>query len=161
MTGDFEREIAKVRPRMLALAIRMTRNHCEAEDVVQDAVLAVWPQFANIDRLRIKSYCLKAVQNKAYDLARERRKQAVVDTLTSDMETLPCMGRTDPDPFADEISHRLNKALQSVPSGYQRVIQMVAEDATIRDVAAEFGLLEATAKTRMYRAREYMKAALA
>lgn len=54
----FEREVLPHRKAALGLALKLTRNHADAEDLTQEALLRVW----KAGRLE-KGYLLKAVRN--------------------------------------------------------------------------------------------------
>lgn len=67
------RALAGVRPRLFAVALRMTRNPDDAEDVVQEAMLKVWRSFGRFEgRAALSTWMHRIVVNAALDHLRSR-----------------------------------------------------------------------------------------
>lgn len=66
---------------MLAVALRVTRDRAVAEEVVQEALLAVWREAGAFDRSRgsASSWLLTLVRNRAIDALRARRRRASLE----------------------------------------------------------------------------------
>ena len=82
---SFRNDILPLKDKLFRLALRITFNRAEAEDVVQETLIRVWnkrdewPQFGSIE-----AYCLTVARNLAID--RSERKDARAVELTPDME---------------------------------------------------------------------------
>ena len=65
---DFRHELLPLKDKMFRLALRITLNRAEAEDVTQDILLRVWEQRESLGELRsLEAYVLTAVRNLALD----------------------------------------------------------------------------------------------
>jgi len=70
---DPQAVLAAARPRMFAVALRMTRNPDDAEDVVQEAMLKVWRAFGRFEgRAALSTWIHRIVVNAALDRLRAR-----------------------------------------------------------------------------------------
>lgn len=71
--------LAAARPRLYAVALKMVRDHDQAEDVVQDAMLKVW---RNVDRFEqraaLSTWLHRIVVNTALDHLRSRRGRVLL-----------------------------------------------------------------------------------
>jgi len=65
--------LTAARPRMFAVALRMTRNPDDADDVVQEAMLKVWRAFGRFEgRAALSTWIHRIVVNAALDRLRAR-----------------------------------------------------------------------------------------
>ena len=63
-----EARLAAARPRLYAVALRMMRNPDDADDVVQDAMLKAWRNFAHFEgRAAFSTWLHRIVVNAALD----------------------------------------------------------------------------------------------
>lgn len=71
--AELEAVLSAARPRMFAVALRMTRNPDDAEDVVQEAMLKVWRAFERFEgRAALSTWIHRIVVNAALDRLRAR-----------------------------------------------------------------------------------------
>ena len=76
---SFRNDILPLKDKLFRLALRITFNRAEAEDVVQETLIRVWnkrdewPQFGSIE-----AYCLTVARNLAIR-ARQKVKQRFID----------------------------------------------------------------------------------
>jgi RNA polymerase sigma-70 factor (ECF subfamily) len=68
--------LAAARPRMYAVALRLTKNHDDAEDVVQEAMLKAWRNMGRFEgRAAFTTWIHRIVVNAALDRLRSRRPE--------------------------------------------------------------------------------------
>jgi RNA polymerase sigma-70 factor (ECF subfamily) len=73
--------LAAARPRMYAVALRLTKNHDDAEDVVQEAMLKAWRSMAHFEgRAAFSTWTHRIVVNAALDKLRARRSEVSIHT---------------------------------------------------------------------------------
>ncbi len=136
---------------VFGMAKRVVADPTMAEEVAQDAFLALWrrPSSYNSDRGSLQSFLLGVTRNKAIDLVRheeslKRTKDALITEATSEGES--------PNELAVGMEERdeLRAALFSI-SEVQREAVVLAYfgGRTYREVADELGIPEGTAKTRL------------
>ena len=76
--------LAAARPRMYAVALRLTKNHDDAEDVVQEAMLKAWRSMARFEgRAAFSTWTHRIVVNAALDKLRARRPEVSCQTGVS------------------------------------------------------------------------------
>jgi RNA polymerase sigma-70 factor (ECF subfamily) len=110
-----------------SLAYRMCGQRSAAEDVAQEAFLAIWRSGARYDRARgsVRTWTLGIVHNRAIDAL--RRSSAHERRRASDEgveETLVAPERTDAQAIDNAASEEIRSALGGLPSEQRRVIEL-------------------------------------
>jgi RNA polymerase sigma-70 factor (sigma-E family) len=132
---------------LMHFAILLTGNHADAEDVVQDALIAVAERWSPSHPL---SYLRKAVANKAIDLIRKRR-----DIPTAEM----------PETLVEErgfLRHEHDESffalVRSLPEG-QRSTLILRYYADLDDgaIAAILGVSRATVRSQAMRGLDKLR----
>ena len=71
---SFRDNILPLKDKLFRLALRITFDRAEAEDIVQDALIKVWNKRDEWGELEsIEAYCLTVVRNLAIDRSQEKR----------------------------------------------------------------------------------------
>jgi len=172
-TGAIEALIALYGDRVYRLAMRITGNRQDAEEVVQDAFLSV---VRKIDTFRAESafgsWLYRIVCNAAY--GRRRGPQASKEIPLE--EVLPAFdehGRhasllrdwsssVDDRAVQEQLRDVLTSAIDELPPHYRAAIVLRdVEGLSTAEVAAALGVPVPTAKTRAHRARLLLRKRLA
>jgi len=138
---------------VFAMAKRVVADPTMAEEVAQDAFLALWrrPGSYNSDRGSLQSFLLGVTRNKAIDLVRhEESLKKTKDALVTEAEAASEGRSSNEQVVGMEERDELRAALSSI-SKVQREAVVLAYfgGRTYREVAAELGIPEGTAKTRL------------
>jgi len=135
-----------------SLAYRIVGNNEAAEDVLQEAFLALW-RFGNYDRSKgsVRTWILSIVHNRAIDTLRRkgaRPTQAMdVDEL---LRNRPAEERTEETVAHRERAARLRSALDLLPEEQRRVVELAYFGGfTHAEIAALSELPIGTVKGRM------------
>jgi len=169
-----ERLVEVYGARAYGLAIRITRNPQDAEEIVQDALLTV---ARKIDTFRgeaaFGSWLYRIVANTAYQKARGRRRRGPEISLEEILPTFHEVGE-HASPMLDwspaiedperqtELRDVLNAALDALPEEYRTVIVLRdVEGLSNEEVAEALGLTVANVKTRVHRGRLFLRKRLA
>jgi RNA polymerase sigma-70 factor (ECF subfamily) len=110
-----------------SLAYRMCGQRSAAEDVAQEAFLAIWRSGARYDRARgsVRTWTLGIVHNRAIDALRRgsahERRRASDEGVE---ETLVAPERTDAQAIDNAASEEIRSALGGLPSEQRRVIEL-------------------------------------
>lgn len=82
---SFRNDILPLKDKLFRLALRITFDRAEAEDVVQETLIRVWNKRDEWTKFgSIEAYCLTVAKNLAID--RSERKDAQTVELTPEME---------------------------------------------------------------------------
>ena len=110
-----------------SLAYRICGTRSVAEDVVQEAFLALWRNGARYDRTRgsVRTWTLGIVHNRAVDALRRsgvhERRRASDEGIE---ETLEAAERTDSQAIGNAASQEIRGALGELPLEQRRVIEL-------------------------------------
>jgi RNA polymerase sigma-70 factor (ECF subfamily) len=136
-----------------SLAYRMCGRRAMAEDVVQEAFLAVWRSGARYDRARgsVRSWVLGVVRNRAIDALRRgvvREGRNVGDEGLA--ERLAAAERTDVEVARREEARAVRSALEDLPPDQRRAIELAYFGGfTHSQIAEMLDLPVGTVKGRM------------
>ncbi len=160
---------------LFGVILNYTRNPSDAEEILQDTLLKV---IKKIETFREESDIWPwmkriAINNSIMWLRKNRRRRAQTTQLD---ESLPVFSRDDE--FAEpvfgwavnpeevllnsELAGELYTSVQSLPTEYR--LPLVLKDIEgypIKQISAILGLKEATTKTRIHRARLFLREKLA
>jgi RNA polymerase sigma-70 factor (ECF subfamily) len=110
-----------------SLAYRMCGRHALAEDVTQEAFLAIWRGGARYDRTRgsVRTWALGIVHHRAVDTLRRNdvhsRRRAGDEGLE---ESLEAPERTDAQAIENATARELRRALEELPRDQRHVIEL-------------------------------------
>ncbi|BCJ45997.1 RNA polymerase sigma factor SigK [Actinoplanes ianthinogenes] len=167
VVGD-ESALADLHERFSSLvytvAARVTRDGPAAEDVTQEVFLAVWqrPHAFEPAKGSMRAWLTMLAHRRAVDLV--RREEAHRRTCRDGR--LSAGAIMSGDPVGDQVSaaetaERLAAARRELPEHLDRAIALAyLEGHTYREVAAELGLPEGTAKSRLREALRRLAVAL-
>jgi RNA polymerase sigma-70 factor (ECF subfamily) len=144
------------------LALRITRNAADAEEVVQDAFCAI---VRKIDAFRrqsaFSSWLYRIVANAAYNKLRERPRRHREVSL-DDIAPGDYPGDGDDPAVQNELRTVLQGAIHGLPPACRAVFVLRDVDGLSNVEISEFlGLSIASAKSRVHRARLSLRARLA
>ncbi|MFQ6614594.1 MAG: RNA polymerase sigma factor [Fidelibacterota bacterium] len=160
----FHQLVAQHDERIMTLALQLTKNRQDAEDLYQDVFLKA---FRKIHQFRFESefytWLYRITVNTAYNLSRKRSRIQVADPRSGDerdpLTLIPGDDRTDD--HATEIMQQVRKALQELPKQQQIVfILKHLQNLKIKDIAAIMGISDGTVKKYLFRAVEKLRAQL-
>jgi RNA polymerase sigma-70 factor (ECF subfamily) len=147
------------------LALRLTGNEEDAQDVVQDAYIRV---MKGIRRFRgdssVSTWLYRVTANTAYTFLQRRNKQRTQPlSEVEDVIALPEAGGAGPDDavVTAELRDRLQDAVAELPPSYRSVV--VLKDIyglPHEEIASSLGISETACKVRLFRARRRLREAL-
>lgn len=160
--------IRRNNPRLFRVARGIVSNDAEAEDVVQETYLAA---FRQLDRFRgtaaFSTWITRIAINNALSRLRRERPAEEYNTVTESENdaVLPfpgAMQETGEDQYGrSQIRHLLEQAVAGLPPDLRLVFLLSeAEGMSGREIARDLQLNPITVKTRLFRARKWLKADL-
>jgi RNA polymerase sigma-70 factor (ECF subfamily) len=158
-SGAYRRLLESLAPFLRALARRglgrLGRDAADAEDVVQETLLAIHLKRQTWDERKPFTPWARAIaRNKLIDSLRRRGRR--IDVPIDDViDFLPA------EPEADTLSPREAERLLGVLNGRQReVVRAISvEGASIRETAARFGISEGATRVALHRGLAALAAA--
>lgn len=150
------------------LALRTLGDPWDAADVTQEAFIKA---FKNLDSFkgeaRFSTWLHRIVVNAAYDHLRRQRPEPMDSEILDDLSgpsgpaSVVATGRDGIDPAVDGLSDPLKRALMSLNEGFRFAVVLCDLLGFPYNEAAEIlGVQEGTIKSRIFRAREALAAAL-
>lgn len=139
---------------LFLVCLRYARDRPEAQDMLQDAFLAI---FKDLDRYRgegsfegwLHKVTLRSI------LQYLRRKNPL--RFAEDYSQLPPQG-FDPQPDSELNSEAILKLIQQLPEGYRTIFNMHAIEAwSYAEIAAELGIAESSVRSQYTRACKQLR----
>jgi RNA polymerase sigma-70 factor, ECF subfamily len=159
--GDAEAFDALARDRidrLFAVAVRILRDHHDAEDAVQQALWTAWSDLPGLrDPARIDAWLYRLVVRASYRAGKSRRRRASIVQIAPDMEDIPGVGG------ADEIADRdaLEHAFASLTTEHRAVVVLHHFlGLGLDEIAAIVGVPAGTARSRLHYALLKLRTAL-
>lgn len=175
-TDDARREAAvrelvrRLNPRLFRVARGIVESDAEAEEVVQETYLAA---FGKIDQFRGEAAFATWITRIAINAARMQQRRArpheSYDTVTEDTAdpanvlSFPGTGSERPEAALGRAQMRalMERTVAALPSEMRLPFLMhEVEGVPVRQIAADLSLNPITVKTRLFRARRRLRAAL-
>jgi RNA polymerase sigma-70 factor (ECF subfamily) len=145
-------------PGVLGLALRITRERADAEDVVVDTFAQVWRDAGRFQAQRgsVAAWVTTIARSRALDLLRAKgRRGKLDDAAGAEVSTSPpAMGTATPSPMsallADERSRRVKTALDALPASQRAALELAYFDGLSQsEIAERLDEPLGTVKTRM------------
>jgi len=166
-TALFELLMRRHNERLFRTLRAILRCDVEAEDAMQECYLRAYRELHTFEgRSRLSTWLTRIGVNLALD--RRRRQSRLVflgsDALEVSLETSATPGPVTPEAaqVSRELTRLLVTAIDDLPLDYRAVyVLREVEGLGTRETAESLGILEATVKTRLYRARARLREVLA
>lgn len=154
---SFRDDILPLKDKLFRLALRITFNRAEAEDVVQDTMIRVWnkreewTQFGSIE-----AYCLTVAKNLAID--RSQKKEAQNVELTPEMEEESEISGPYDQLVNNERMSIIHRLINELPEKQRLIMQLRdIEGESYKEIAKILNLTEEQVKVNLFRARQKVK----
>ena len=145
------------------LAYRICGDAPSAEDVVQDAFVALWKQAHRFDpkRGQVRSWLLTIVHHRAIDAVRRRSGRA--ERALPDGPDAPASAHGRPEEVAEATiaAEAVRRAVSGLPEDQRRAVEMAYfEGLTYAEIAERVGAPLGTVKSRLRLGIEKLRAGL-
>lgn len=146
-----------LKDKLFRLALRITFDRAEAEDVVQDTMIRVWnkreewTQFGSIE-----AYCLTVAKNLAID--RSQKKEAQNVELTPEMEEESEISGPYDQLVNNERMSIIHRLINELPEKQRLIMQLRdIEGESYKEIVKILNLTEEQVKVNLFRARQKVK----
>ena len=156
---SFHNDILPLKNELYRLALRITLNPAEAEDVVQETMMKVWNRRDEWERIEsIEAFCLTICRNLSLD--KLRRMDNHVQSLDSTIDPSDNRVAFNPEEHAvqrDRV-HLVRRLIDQLPEKQRSVMQLRdIEGKSYRDIATILNISEEQVKINIFRARRTIK----
>ena len=140
---------------LLRVAHSLTRNHAEAEDLVQDTLLRAYRSIDGFDGRYPRAWLLTILRNTHINRNRRRRPELLRDPDGADRRMVSAASDERPDAGIDaRIDDQILRALASLDEPFRRVVELVDIDGlTYAEAAEVLDVPVGTVMSRLHRAR--------
>ena len=156
---SFQTNILPLKNELYRLALRITQNPAEAEDVVQETMMKVWSRRDEWERIEsIEAFCLTICRNLSLDKLRRMDNQ--VQSLDADID--PSDSRVASNPEEQTVQRDrvqlVRQLIDQLPEKQRSIMQLRdIEGKSYRDIATILNISEEQVKVNIFRARRTIK----
>ncbi len=154
---SFRNDVLPLKDKLYRMALRITFDTAEAEDIVQDTLIKVWdkreewPQVASIE-----AYCMTICRNLSLD--RREKKEAQHIALDENLHNCPDASTPYDKMAASDSIRILGELLKGLPQTQQDIVQLrEIEGKSYKEIATVLDLSEEQVKVYLFRARQRIK----
>ncbi len=156
---SFQTDVLPLKDKLFRLALRITLNPAEAEDVVQDTMLKVWnrrEQWEQIDS--IEAFCLTICRNLSLDLVRRMGRQEQSLDISHDPTDHSYTSNPEEQTVQRDRVKLVRQLISQLPEKQRTSMQLRdLEGKSYRDIADIMGITEEQVKVNIFRARQTIK----
>lgn len=158
---SFQNDVLPLKNQLYRLALRITLNNQDAEDIVQETLIKIWNCRENWSKIEsLEAYSLKICRNFALDLLRKKKPDTLAIEAVENNGTAENIGTSV---TSDQILHRdkvnmVRNLINSLPEKQKTVLQLRDfEGKTYKEIALILGISEEQVKVNIFRARQTIK----
>ena len=154
---DFRKDILPLKDKLFRLALRITFDRAEAEDIVQETMIRVWNKRNEWNELEsVEAYCLTVARNLAIDRSEKKDSQTV--ELTIEAEQTPDASSPYDRLVNKERLKLVHRLVGELPEKQRLIMQLRdVEGKSYKEIAAALRLTEEQVKVNLLRARQKVK----
>jgi len=157
---SFRNDILPLKNELYRLALRITLNPAEAEDVVQETLIKVWNRREQWDHLdSIEAFCLTICRNLSLDKMRKMENQnpSLVEAQ-HDAPDRSYASNPEEQAMQQDRVRLIRRLINELPEKQRSVMQLRDfEGKSYKEIAAIMAISEEQVKINIFRARQAIK----
>lgn len=168
LTARFEREVVPLREPLYLHALRMSRNHADAQDLVQDTMVKAFANFLSYQpNTNVSAWVYRILLNTYINAYRKKRRQPAqypMDKITEAQLAVfaqhPPRGlRSAEDEALDVLpDNEIRAAMQALPEAFRMVVFYAdVEGLRYREIAEIMAIPHGTVMSRLHRGRRQLR----
>lgn len=154
---SFRNDILPLKDKLYRVALRITLDSAEAEDVVQDTMIRVWnrqEEWKEIDS--IEAYCLTITRNLALDRSQKLVNKSI--ELTQEVSDISDSDNPSERMEKKERTDLINRLINELPEKQRTIIQLRdIEGKQYKEIAEILSITEEQVKITLFRGRQKLK----
>ena len=157
----FRTVVLPLKNELFRLALRITQNRHDAEDIVQETMLRVWnrrEQWGEIESM--EAFCLTVCRNLALDREKRMDRHSGTSLDTEQHDRADSSYASDPEGQAVQRDRlrMVRQLMDTLPEKQRTCIQLRdVEGKAYKDIATVMGITEQQVKVNIFRARQTIK----
>lgn len=158
---SFRNDVLPLKNELFRLALRITLDKAEAEDIVQETMIKVWNRRENWDAIdSIEAFCLTVCRNMALDRVKAMSRRGIpIDDNESEQ---PADNSYSSNPEEQAVQRDRVKLIRGIinrlPEKQRSVMQLRDfENKSYKEIATILGISEEQVKVNIFRARQTIK----
>ena len=172
LNARFEREVVPLRDLLYRHAFRMSHNHADAEDLVQETVMRAYAHFDSFrSGTKLNAWLLRILTNAYINGYRQKRRQPVqcstehlTDQCLTDAYARSAVSalRSAEDHALDLLpDNDIKAAMQALPAQFREVVYYAdVEGFRYKEIAALTNAPRGTVMSRLHRGRQQLRTML-
>ena len=156
---SFRNDVLPLKNELFRLALRITLNHAEAEDVVQETMIKVWNRRDHWDEIEsIEAFCLTICRNISLDKVKKAENQN--QSLNDEHDAPDRSYASNPEEQAEQRDKILliRRLINTLPEKQRSVMQLRDfEGKSYKEIAEILAISEEQVKVNIFRARQTIK----
>ena len=156
---SFRNDVLPLKNELYRLALRITLNPADAEDVVQETMIKVWNRREQWEQIEsIEAFCLTICRNLALDKMRRMDNQVQTLEPGEDAEDSSYAANPEEQTVQRDRIALVRRLIDQLPEKQRSVMQLRdMEGKSYRDIADIMGISEEQVKINIFRARQTIK----
>ena len=157
---SFRADVLPLKDMLFRVALRITLNRAEAEDVVQETLIKVWNRREQWDEIEsMEAFTTTICRNLALDkLKRVDNQNQLLDTTDHDTADLSAAANPEVQAEANDRIELVKRLMDQLPEKQRTCMQLRdIEGKAYKEIATVMGISEQQVKVNIFRARQTIK----
>ena len=157
---NFRNDILPLKNELYRLALRITLNPAEAEDIVQETMIKIWNRRDQWDEIEsIEAFSLTICRNLALDKMRKIEGQnQSLDEVTHDTPDRSYSSNPEEQAMQQDRIELIRRLIGQLPEKQRSAMQLRDfEGKSYKEIAAIMGISEEQVKINIFRARQAIR----
>ena len=156
---SFRNDVLPLKNELFRLALRITLNRAEAEDVVQETMIKVWNRRDHWDEIEsIEAFCLTICRNISLDKMKKAENQNQSLQEGHDAPDLSYTSNPEEQAMQRDRIRLIRHLIDHLPEKQRSCMQLRDfEGKSYKEIAQVLGISEEQVKINIFRARQTIK----
>ena len=158
-TISFQSDILPLKNELYRMALRITMNAADAEDVVQETMMKVWNRRDQWEQIEsIEAFCLTICRNLSLDKVRRMDNQTQSLDAAYDPKDLGVSSNPEEQAIQSDRIRLVRQIISQLPEKQRSCMQLRdMEGRSYKDIAAILDITEEQVKVNIFRARQTIR----
>ena len=156
---SFRNNILPLKNELYRLALRITMNAADAEDVVQETMMKVWNRRDQWDQIEsIEAFCLTICRNLSLDKVRRMDNQTQTLDAAYDPKDQGVASNPEEQAIQSDRVRLVRQMISQLPEKQRSCMQLRdMEGKSYKDIATVLDITEEQVKVNIFRARQTIR----